>query len=250
MIRLSLSVGCVAAVVVAVVVLTTEPGYYCGATYGGGARCLSEGDEFLFQASTLGLDAGSVSEERIAERRRAVFGSGLSLTFGQHGWWGRSYVYCRSEICEIEPIALTEDRFAVERGRLLYWRTLPDEAEMIEVSVGDQRRLATQAARAGGYDCSADWGDRFVCFDEGEVISDVRDNAAGGDAITPAGSGAQFSEARDQLEFAFGARAAIYEIQLWMTCIAKRCVLGVSESEGNAGKVLEGAFAVRRDAPR
>ena len=70
------------------------------------------------------------------------------------------------------------------------------------------------------------------------------------EAITPAGSGAQFSEARDRLEFTFGSRAAIYEIQLWMNCVTQRCVLGVSESEGNAGEVLEGSFAVRRDTPR
>ena len=159
-------------------------------------------------------------------------------------------MYCRSEICEIESIAPSEDRFVVERGKLIYWRMLPADAETDEVRVRDQRQLATQAARAGGYDCSAGWGDRFVCFDEGDLIEDIRDHAAGGDAITLAGFGAQYSEARDRLEFTFGSRAAIYEIQLWMNCISQRCVLGLSQSEDNAGEVLEGSFAVRRDTPR
>ena len=253
MIRLSLAVGCVVAVVVAVIVSTPGPGYFCGSTYGDGARCLSAGDELLFQSTTLGLDAGAASESRIAEiagRERALFGGGLSLTLGQSGLWGQSLLYCRSDVCEIKPLEDGPGTFVLERGRLIYWRSLPTDTEMSELSVDDQRRLDTQAARTGGYDCSADWGAGFVCFDEGEVIVDVRVSIAGGEAITPAGSGAQFSEARDRLEFTFGSRAAIYEIQLWMNCVTQRCVLGVSESEGNAGEVLEGSFAVRRDTPR
>ena len=254
MLRWIAGAGCVAMVVVVVILATPGPGYYCGATFGYSARCLSEGDkvDLSWSVSGLGLDAGSASAERIEERRRDLLSPRISLGMGESLGFGLSehLLYCRSESCTLVLKHDASQRHVVASGRLIYWSSLSDEAFEDAVGVAEQREIDSAAARAGGYDCSEKWGARFVCFDQGDVIDDVAEHGDGGDAITPSGSTVQFNQTGERLEFTFGGRAAIYSIRFWMNCIAERCVLGVSESADDAGEVLEGSFATRRDTQR
>lgn len=252
MIRWMMAAAGVAIVILVVIVATPGPGYSCGATHGYDARCLSDGDEvdLTWTSASLGLDAGSASAEEIERRRRDLIGGPIRLGMGEY--WPflipQHVLYCRAEFCELDRVSDDSYRYVVQTGRLIYWSLLPEEAFTDDPDPREQRKLDRDAAYAGGYDCSEDWGPGFVCFDEGDVVTDVKQHGGNGEAITPAG--AHFNEAGDQLDFAFGTRAAIYSIQLWMNCIAERCVLGVSDQAGNAGEVIEGSFAVRRDSPR
>ncbi len=249
----------ISAVVVGVVVAVTatrEPGYYCGGTYGTGARCLDVGDELPLlteeRLSVLGFNPGSASVDTIRDRALDIF---LSFRFDHGEVWpipGDQAVYCLSEECEWNGVPERDGWIVITEGRLVWWHSIDKWLGDGDPSVYQQRDIDAQAARAGGYDCSDRWGAGFVCHDAGDVIDLVREHGEDGAAITIAGNTADFSEDGNLLEFSFGARAALYDIGAWLNCMASACTLVVRDTDDGmpAGEVLAGVIAVLRTTPR